>query len=173
MLATGEGVTYYDVVVAHPFTTGVPTGSVGELHTQQVSADAAVGPAARGKHVKYAPPPPVAGQPSVPRVQLVPLAFDTYGRWGEEAVRALRAAVRRRLAQPDARRGATMRGVHGRLLKRWRASGAVAVQRRNYDVWRDCLPGGSQVVADDEGVSAAGSAGLLACLLSAGCAGAG
>ena len=40
--APGEGVTYFDVVVAHPFTTGVPTGSVGELHTQRVSADAAV-----------------------------------------------------------------------------------------------------------------------------------
>ena len=39
VLAPGEGVTYYDVVVAHPFTTGVPTGSVGELHTQQVSAE--------------------------------------------------------------------------------------------------------------------------------------
>ena len=116
VLAPGDGVTYYDVVVAHPFTTGVPTGSVGELHTQHVSADAAIGPAARGKMTKYAPPQPEEGRPNIAPVNLIPLAFDTYGRWGMDAVRALRAAVRRRLARPDAQRSVASKGAHGRLL---------------------------------------------------------
>ena len=172
VLAPGEGVTYYDVVVSHPFTTGVPTGSVGELHTQHASADAAVGPAARGKHAKYAPPLAEAGEVGVGRVNMVPLAFDTFGRWGEEAVRALRAAVRRRLVRPDAQRGVTLKGAHSQLLRRWRAAGACAVQRRNWDVWRDCLGEAARARGDvEEGAGIPGRTGagsLLDCLLSAG-----
>ena len=106
------------------------------------------------------------------RVNMVPLAFDTFGRWGEEAVRALRAAVRRRLVRPDAQRGVTLKGAHSQLLRRWRAAGACAVQRRNWDVWRDCLGevaqarGGVEEGAGIPGRTGAGS--LLDCLLSAG-----
>jgi hypothetical protein len=135
----GEGVVYYDVVVAHPFTTGVPTGSVGEMRTDTPQADAAVGPASREKHNKYAPPLPSPPVPDVPKVQIVPLAFDTYGRWGKDAVIALRLAARRRMALPDARNCVPSSSAYVNLLQRWRAAGAIAVQRRNYDVWRDCL----------------------------------
>ena len=166
--APGEPVTYFDVVIAHPFTTGVPTGSVGELHTQRVTADAAVGPAARGKRTKYAPPAADTGEVATPRVHMIPLAFDTYGRWGEDAVRALRAAVRRRLARPDARQSVALKGVHGRLLRRWRAAGAIAVQRRNFDVWRDCLSGAAYEMAAGGGGEGS-PPDLLPGLLSAGC----
>ena len=164
----GAGVTYFDVVISHPFTTGVPTGSVGQLLTQRAWADAAIGPATAGKYTKYAPPQAAEGQAAIPCVNMVPLAFDTHGRWGEEAVRSLRAAARRRLARADARQSASKHGMYARLLQRWRAAGAIAVQRRNFDVWRDCVGNGLGVgIAEEAGYG--GTSGLLQCLLSSGC----
>eukprot|EP00972_Heterocapsa_arctica_P033888 4990143-Heterocapsa_arctica.AAC.1 len=65
--------------------------------------------------------------------------MDTYGRWGRSAAEALRTAARARLRRPDARRAVRASGVLSRLLTRWRAAGAVALQRRNFAVWSDCL----------------------------------
>ena len=66
--------TYYDMVVAHPFTTGVPTG------------------AANGKlNVDYAPPVDPATR--VPRVKIAPLAFDTHGRWEHAPVNELNCGL--------------------------------------------------------------------------------
>ena len=79
----GRDVCRFDVVISHPFTTGVPTGSVGETLTQRASADAAIGPATRDKYTKYAPPVAAEGVAAIPRVNMVPLAFDTHGRWGK------------------------------------------------------------------------------------------
>ena len=38
----GAPTVYYDVVVAHPFTTGVPRGTCGELKVDEPRADAAI-----------------------------------------------------------------------------------------------------------------------------------
>ena len=94
-LAPGQPPTYYDVVVSHPFTTGVPTGSVGQLRLAEPSADSAVNVGERGKRLDYAPPP------GLPQVKLVPLAFDTFGRWGDSAAKELRRLARLRASLPD------------------------------------------------------------------------
>ena len=168
VLSPGAGVTYYDVVVSHPFTTGVPTGSVGELRAARPTADAAIGPACADKHSTYAPPRPDGDERGVARVNAIPLAFDTHGRWGHDAVQALRAAARRRLVRPDAQQCVPSPQAYAKLLLRWRAAGAIAIQRGNFDVWRACLPGGEQgapEAAAAEAPCAAGCASMLPCLL--------
>ena len=86
-------VTNCDVVKSQPFTRGVPTGSLGETLTQRVVADTAVGPATRGRYANYASSAPAEGGADMPRITIVPLAFHTYARWGEEAVRPLRVVL--------------------------------------------------------------------------------
>ena len=135
----GLPAVYYDVVVAHPFTTGVPSGSVGELHEQHPDADAAVKRAEQRKYGDYAPPVrTTAGEPlarAIRPVSFVPLAFDTHGRWGPAAVDALRRWARRRLVRPDAVRSVRHKGLYAQVLARWRASGACALQRGNYETY--------------------------------------
>jgi len=142
-LGPGQPPTYYDVVVAHPFTTGVPTGSVGSLLLAEPSADAAVKAAAGGKRTAYAPP---AG---LPQVKLVPLAFDTFGRWGEDAALELRKLARMRAALPDVLRGRRSLRVQGAILSRWRTTASCLLQKGNYEVWADCV-GRAAAVPDEE-----------------------
>ena len=78
--SSGEHVVHYDVVVAHPFTTGAPQGPAGELLGVDPNADAAIKPAEGRKRTEYKPPTEVSGVPLVPAVKIVPLAFDTFGR---------------------------------------------------------------------------------------------
>ena len=54
---------------------------------------------------------------------MVPIAFDVYEQWRLLVDMALSEAGRRR------------------LLSRWLAQWAVAVRRRNFEVYRDCLAG--------------------------------
>ena len=132
----GLPVVYYDVVVAHPFTTGVPTGSVGALLGAQPDADAAVHSAEQRKYGKYAAPcDPASGVALVRPVTAVPLAFDTFGRWGPAATEALKRWARRCLLRPDAVRSVRKAGLYQQVLTRWRASGACALQRGNYEVF--------------------------------------
>ena len=135
----GLPVVYFDVVVAHPFTTGVPTGSVGELLGQRPDADAAVGAAERRKYGDYAPPRNLVTGVRLAPVSFVPLAFDTHGRWGPAAVDALRRWARRRLARPDALRSVRRAGLYARVLARWRATGACALQRGNFATYAACV----------------------------------
>ena len=63
--------TYYDVAVAHPCSTGVPTGQSGELLKAGTDPDVAIERATKQKRAKYAPPD------GIPQVLLVPIIFDT------------------------------------------------------------------------------------------------
>ena len=138
----GAPAVYYDVVIAHPFTTGVPQGVCGRPHSAHPDPDAAITRAETDKRRDYRAPAGLAA------VGFVPLAWDTFGRWGDAAAAALRTAARARLRRPDARQAVRARGAFARLLTRWRAAGAIALQTRNYEVYRDCLaPSGASTTA--------------------------
>ena len=136
----------YDVVVAHPFTTGVPQGSCGELKCAEPSAEAALGPAEKRKISEYQPPVDANGTRLAAAVNIVPLAFDTYGRWGKGVADELKRWARRRLLRPDAMQSVRSKGVYAELLSRWRASAACILQRGNFEVYADCVG----LVASDE-----------------------
>ena len=121
---------------AHPFTTGVPTGVVASLLHAQPDADGALRAAEQRKYGDYAPPrDPTSGVALARPVSAVPLAFDTYGRWGPAAADALKRWARRRLLRPDAMRSVQRIGLYQQVLARWRASGACALQRGNFEVY--------------------------------------
>ena len=102
-------------------------------------------PAAQNTVTKYKPPP--APAPRISQVHLFTLAFDTYGRWSQDAVSQVRELARRRLSQPDARRCVPWTGMCSRVLQRCRAEGPIALQRRNFGVWHDCI---GQSLADGD-----------------------
>ena len=147
----GLPTVYFDVVVAHPFTTGVPTGAVGAMRTAQPDADAAVGPAEQEKYGDYAPPcDALTGVPLTHPVTVVPLAFDTYGRWGPAAADALKRWARRRLNRPDAARSVRRAGLFQQVLARWRAAGSCALQRGNFETFAASVGVGSGPEPQDE-----------------------
>ena len=74
-----ELVVYYDIVVAHPFTTGAPQGPCGDLKSTESCADAAIRHAANKKCSEYAPLQDASGSPLAVRVKIVSVVFDTYG----------------------------------------------------------------------------------------------
>ena len=135
----GAPTVYYDVVVAHPFTTGVPQGPCGDLKGAEPSADAAIQPAANRKRSEYAPPRDANGTALAGGVKIVPVAFDTFGRWGKDVSDELKLWARRRLARPDAIANARRKGVYAELLSRWRATAACTLQRGNFEVYADCV----------------------------------
>lgn len=130
---------YYDIVVAHPFKTGVPTGECGALLNATPDADAAVKPAERRKRNDYAPPVNDAGLPVARAVVIVPMAFDTHGRWGPAAVDAVRRCARRRLRMPDATRSVQRSGLYLKLLARWRAEASCLLMRGNFETYAESL----------------------------------
>ena len=71
----------YHVVVAHSDRNRVPTAAGGMLNARLSNFDAAVGPAVQNKISKYAPPAEHE---------------HTIGRWSNDAVEQLGAAVRQR-----------------------------------------------------------------------------
>ena len=147
----GLPTVYCDVVVAHPFTTGVPTGEVGTLLGARPDADAALGPAERGKYADYATPrDPATGTLLAQPVAVLPLAFDTHGRWGKAAVDSLRRWARRRLNRPDAARSVRRAGLFQHVLARWRAAGACALQRGNFETYAACVGLSSGPEPDEE-----------------------
>ena len=133
-----EPVVYYDVVVAQPFATGAPQGPVGELLGVDPKADAALKPAEGRKRTEYKQPTD-SGVPLVPAVKVVPLAFDTFGRWSKDAADELKRWARRRLKQADVAQSVRARGVYAELNSRWRATAGCALQRGNLEVYADCV----------------------------------
>ena len=61
---------YYNVVVAHPFTTGAQQGPGGELLAVDPKAGAAFKPAEGRKRTEYKPPTDDGGVPLVPAVKV-------------------------------------------------------------------------------------------------------
>ena len=102
-------------------------------------AEAALRHLENRKLSEYAPPVGGDGQPLVPAVKVVPLAFDTYGRWGQGAADELKLWARRRLKKPDAAQSARTKGVYAEVLSRWRATASCTLQRGNFEVYADCV----------------------------------
>ena len=69
---------------------------------------------------------------------MVPLAFESYGRWGEHAVRELRRLARRRAERPDAQQAVDPTAVYRGCLRRWRQEVSVALQMDNYAIYAAC-----------------------------------
>ena len=64
---------------------------------------------------------------------IVPLAFESYGRWGESAALELRRMARRRSEQLDVARAADAKAMYRGCLRRWRQEIAVCLQLGNFD----------------------------------------
>ena len=153
----GLPTVYYDVVVAHPFATGVPTGPVSSLLGRLPDADAALRPAEQRKRADYAPPVDPATGARLQPVSMAPLAFDTYGRWGPAAADALRRWARRRLNRPDAIRSVRRKGLYQQVLARWRVARACALQRGNFATYAAAIGCGSaNPDPDDDGMAGPG-----------------
>jgi len=119
-------VKYLDVVVAHPVCmrqgrrTASGTGVAAERE-------------ARAKHVHYRP------RPGGRTVKLVPLAFETYGRWCKESVAELRRLARSRAEIDNGRLAVDPLSVYRGALRRWRQEVSVALQLGNYRVVSACV----------------------------------
>lgn len=103
---------YHDVVGAHPFTTGITAGTCGELGGEVPSSMAELKVAKSRKGTEYAPPRDDAGNSLARLVRIVPLAFDTHGRWGSAGCKMLKRWARRRLQLPDATANVRVGGVY-------------------------------------------------------------
>ena len=114
----GAPVVYYDVVVAHPFTTGAPQGPCGDLKGAEPCADAAIRPAAKRKRSEYTHPQDENDTVLAVGVKIVPVAFDTYGRWGQDVSDELKLWARMRLARPDATASLRRKVVYAEMLSR-------------------------------------------------------
>ena len=123
-----EPVRYADVVVTHPAQM-----RQGRLYVSR----AGVG-VAREERAKVSDYQPRAGGRAV---LIVPLAFETYGRWGDSVANELRRLARRRAEQLDARRSVDPTSVYRGCLRRWRQEISVLLQLSNFHVYDACVSG--------------------------------
>ena len=110
-------VTYLDVKVTHPCSATYVAGAARENGFAAQKAEEA-------KHTRYpANTPGVSGR-------LVPLAVETYGRWGKEGLRFLKKATGRTAARTTA---LAVLGGEGppAVLGAWLQRQAVALQKSN------------------------------------------
>ena len=110
-------VTYLDVKVTHPCSATYVAGAARENGFAAQKAEEA-------KHTRYpANTPGVSGR-------LVPLAVETYGRWGKEGLRFLKKATGRTAARTTA---LAVLGEEGppAVLGAWLQRQAVALQKSN------------------------------------------
>ena len=123
-----EPVRYADVVVTHPIQirNGRLAGS---------GPGVAAAREERGKLNDYRPRP--GGRP----VLLVPLAFESFGRWGKSAALELRRLARRRSEMLDAARSVDPTSVYRGCLRRWRQEISVALQLSNFAIYSACAQG--------------------------------
>ena len=144
-----EPVRYADIVVTHPIQirNGRLTGS---------GPGTAVAREERGKLGDYQPRP--GGRP----VLLVPLAFESYGRWGKRAALELRRLARRRSEMMDAARAVDPTSVYRGCLRRWRQEISVCLQLANFAIYSACAQG---LRTDDVAHCPYDDAGALASLI--------
>ena len=144
-----EPVRYADVVVTHPIQL---------RHGRWTASGPGVAAAReeRGKLADYAARP--SGRP----VLIVPLAFESYGRWGKAAALELRRLARRRAEQLDATSSVDPSAVYRGCLKRWRQEISVALQLCNFLIYSTCVAG---LRSGEPSHSPADDAGALASLI--------
>ena len=123
-----EPVRYADVVVTHPIQTraGRITGSGAGIAAEREE---------RKKLSDYAPR--TGGR----AVLLVPLAFESYGRWGDAAALELRRLARRRSECADAARSVDATSVYRGCLRRWRTELSVLLQLGNFSIYAASVQG--------------------------------
>ena len=92
------------------------------------SLGVAAGKAECKKYRDYAPN--AGGRP----VNLVPLIFETYGRWGKAAIREMKRLASMRALRGDSG-GIDVSTVRCGVLTRWRQQVAVALQRGNFGMY--------------------------------------
>ena len=121
-------VRYADVVITHPICChrGSWCGT---------GPGTAVAREERGKLKDYLP------RPGGRRVLLVPLAFESYGRWGVSAARELRRLARRRAERQDAQQSVDPQAVYRGCLRRWRQEISITLQLGNFAVYSACARG--------------------------------
>ena len=114
---------YGDVVVAHPIDLRQGTW-VG------AAAGKAAHDAEMGKFRGYRPAPD--GRP----VLLVPLAVETFGRFGKHASLELRRIARARACRPDAQASVDPAAVYRGALLRWRRTCQYTYNWGMHRCWR-------------------------------------
>ena len=116
---------YGDVVVTHPIHR------VGSEWKGWQSGKAAA-KAERDKFRDYRP------SPTGKSVLLVPLAFETYGRWGVRASRELRRLARRKAAAAASAGAFDAASIYRATLLRWRREVSVTWQQGNVAILSAC-----------------------------------
>ena len=69
---------------------------------------------------------------------LIPLAFESYGRWGKKAVLELKRLARRRAEREDAQNAVDPNSAYRGFLRRWRQEVAVTLQQGNFAIYSAC-----------------------------------
>ena len=111
-----EPITYLDTVVTHPCSPSYVAGAAAESGFAARRAEAT-------KHARYPAQPGATGR-------LVPLAVETYGRWGEEGLSFLRRAAGRACTRTTALRVLGDEGPPA-VLGSWLERASVALQKSN------------------------------------------
>ena len=117
-----DPIRYADVVVTHPV----------QVRYGRITATGPGVAAAREERGKVAHHKAREGGREV---LLVPLAFETYGRWGASAALELKRLARRRSEMLDARCSVDASSVYKGCLRKWRQELAVALQMSNWAIW--------------------------------------
>ena len=119
----GAPVRYADFAVTHPV----------HLSRGRVTADGpglAAAAQERTKDAAYAP------APGAPSALVIPLVYETFGRWGPRAERELLWLARRRVERRGANTALNSAQAFGAVLRRWRQRISVCLMRGNYEVVR-------------------------------------
>ena len=143
-------IRYADVVVTHPI----------QCHRGQWSGTGPGIAAARMERKKYADYQP---RPGGRAVLLVPLAFETYGRWGRKAAQEFRRLARRRSELEDAQQSVDPDAVFRGCIRKWRQEVSVTLQLGNFAIYNACT---TSLRSGEECHVPPGSAGSLAGLIS-------
>jgi len=119
----GAPVRYADIAVTHPV----------HLSRGRVTADGpglAAAAQERTKDAAYAPAPGASS------ALVIPLVYETFGRWGPRAERELLWLARRRVERRGANTALNSAQAFGAVLRRWRQRISVCLMRGNYEVVR-------------------------------------
>ncbi len=112
--------TYADVMVTHTASFSSSTGTWSPAAPGQAAAEA--------EKVKQRRYRPAAGGSSI---RLVPLIWETHGRWGRQGMAELRRVARRRATVAASQGSADADAVYRATLNRWRREVSVQLQSWN------------------------------------------
>ena len=123
-----EPVRYADVVATHPV----------QMRSGRWTCSGPGVTAAREERGKISDYQPGLGGRSV---VIVPLAFESYGRWGKKAALELRRLASHRCERPDVAQSVSPGAVYQGCLRRWRQELSVISQLPNFAICAACVQG--------------------------------